>query len=268
MGLVFINQNSGGGGGGTVTGANNGLTLSGANAQLGGTTILNTTISIGSTLNLTFSYPYIGGAGTFVIDQSTNRFEFNNFDTSGLVKSSLKLKDASILLQVAVSGLTSNINIDINGSITCSDNVFTQGIKYTGNYSATFIALSCVSKNYVDAAVLPIAKVVSSFRNTTLSLTTTLLTYNIGATGSELYIINVAFVVVSGAGSYNIAVTYFDATNNLRTVILAAAVVLGTPSYIPPLVISPFSNTNIIVTATITGSANAQAFGTIEYYPV
>ena len=268
MGVQFINQNSGGGGGGTVTGANNGLVLSGANVQLGGTTILNTTISIGTGLNLTINYPYIGGAGTFLIDQATNKFEFDNFDTTGTRKASWIIKDAGITFQVLVGALLSGFNIDIAGNITCFDGANAQGIKYFNNYIATFLSLSLVSKNYVDAAVLPIAKVVSSFRNTTLSGTTTLLTYNIGATGSELYIINVAFVVVSGAGSYNITATYFDATNTLRTVILAAAVVLGTPGYIAPLVISPFASTNITVTATITGSANAQAFGTVEYYPV
>lgn len=273
MGLQFINQapTSGGGGGGTITSLSNGLTLAGSVGQLGGTLSLNTTINL-SSFSLTLSYPNAAGTGYISMTPATNTINLRGWASTALFYGDIILgQGVGLQLGNFLANGTGFQGFQFGGSAAVTqyiDALFSVGMNYINNYSANFQALTLVSKNYVDASVTGIAKVVASFRNTTLSATTTLLSYNIGATGSELFQLSVACVILTGGGSYAITVTYFDATNTNRSITMAAAVVLSTPSYIVPLTFSPFASTLVVVTATLTGSATAQAFGILQYYPV
>ena len=272
MGLQFINQApTSGGGGSTITSLSNGLTLSGSVGQLGGTLSLNTTINL-SSYSLTLSYPNAAGTGYISMTPSTNTINLRAWASTTLFYGDILLGQGTGL---QIGNFLANgtgfqgFQFGGNSAVTqYSDNLFFVGINYNANYSPNFQALTLVSKNYVDASAAGNIRVVASFRNTTLMATTTLLSYNIGATGSELFRLSVACVILTGGGSYAITVTYFDATNTSRSITMAAAVVLSTPSYIVPLTFSPFASTLVVVTATLTGSATAQAFGILEYYPV
>lgn len=154
--LVFVQFS----GAGSLT-ANNGLTKTGSNIQLGGALVQNTNI----TGNFIFDVTMTGGttSGLLQLSNSIAKIEWN--DSASTSVSRVQSNNAGINLLVTdfTTGLITNrlllsnvvttvTNNGTNNTMVITDAISSKGVIYAADYSANFTPESLVTKRYVDGA--------------------------------------------------------------------------------------------------------------------
>ena len=218
-GIAIFNASTGGGG--TLTGANNGLSVSGTTVQLGGNLIANTLIGLNG-----FSYSETNDNGT-----ETNTYLNNNsvFKWSAY-------KDFN-------PAQVSYFQFDANQGFIISDPINNQGILGLALYGA-------ISPNqYAQYGNLPAASPVGTVNQRLIT--------TVGNTNFTLYAVPVAknlllridpavFANTLGAGVGTLSLIYTDEGSTVRTVLLASITTLNTVT-LPSQTIYAQKGTNVIL---------------------
>ena len=232
------------GAGGTLTGANNGLSLSGTTVQLGGTLINSPTIATGP-----FALKISGNAG--------GPGATNIATLGGGYYSFLASSNALPALQTGIYwGVGGTVGIEVQ-----DDNSNTGLI-------ATALYPNSDPKQYAQYGNLPGIVGTVNQRLITGAGTTNYTLYTVNATKNQLLEIDVAVFQNSIAGTVTINLIYTDEGSTVRTVQLASIATLTTVT-IPAQIIYAQKNTNVIlqVIQSLAG-ASINIYGSASYLQV
>jgi hypothetical protein len=157
---------------GGLTTANNGLSVSGTAAQLGGALTKNTTIDIGGH-SLAIGYPNDGSGFTSLLTVFGSSFDATWNDTFHTAELGLAPGGQGVTLKLFESGTGKMQELAISPfQMVIKDEINSKGFVYDADYSANYVARSLVDKGYVDRVAGTSSSIPSQTGNSGKYLTT------------------------------------------------------------------------------------------------
>lgn len=261
MAIIFGNSNGGGGGGGsTVNTANliSGDGSVGTPVVLGGNAAnQNNNLDITGfqfSLNGPNVVAEVSDSGQSILLDCVNIVDDSEatLSLSGGGTASLEAADSA--------GDPIGMSIEANGAgILIFDQVFNQGIANQFDYSSNTNPLRLVQLNELGGSEVASSKVAGE------SATQALVTYAIPTSTTTQYRVTMSLVGVTGIGTVQASVAWTDTQGNAQTKNIGGSTTGGVDNGASPLDIFCLNGTNIVLTATVTGTIIYDAAALIQF---